>query len=527
MKTKTSGLKKLTFIIAIFLLFLISCESIPQKLNRIENEYSKEVRNELEAIEDLKQLNELLNNEDEIEAIYNRLLRLDEIEQKYSKEVRDELEAINDQEQLDKLLNDEDKLELIHIKYQKLDNIEKEYSTSFREELEKVEDPEYLVKISSNSETTKLLNDIFLWKKDWTIRVLNFRYENDEIKLVINTVKYMRNSDGRRVEYLEFLETIASSNASHPLPLEEVSKIFKLSFDEKYSLEHMSLIFYEIEKYGYSFELKMSEIKDKYGIGFYKYLGTLDHDFLVNILNKENEIEEEYSIYILKADEIFLDSCILFEIDNEEIFESFTFNYLPEERIEKAKRIARRALSKYPPGFVPNHLSKVYVFGALADRGVGVAGVSMGNIILWSIDPYFFKNEARLYGGQFPFHHELAHSLFASYNEFFSEEAWLEILPDGFEYCPGSGHLWNIEGCDKYDKWSNEKRWENGFLAPYAISSLHEDFAVTAESLFSGYSWDIIDEYPQLREKVNLVLDFYHSIDPIFTEEYFREIAEY
>ena len=77
---------------ALFILSLLSCQTI--KLNSIEKQYSQEFRQELESIEDKEKLTELLNNENEIEVLYNSFLKLESIEDEELKmNIENELES--------------------------------------------------------------------------------------------------------------------------------------------------------------------------------------------------------------------------------------------------------------------------------------------------------------------------------------------------------------------------------------------------------------------------------------------------
>ncbi len=473
-------------LITIFLLSLVSCKSIPQKLDRIEKEYSKEVRDELESIDDLEQLDKLLDNEDEIEAIHNRFLKLDEIE--------------------------------------------KDYSPSFREVLERIKDPGYLDKIINDIETIKLLHDVFLWQKDWTNLILNFRYENDEVKLIINTVGHIRDDDRRRVEYLEFLQSITGNNYFHPLSLEEISDIFKRSFDTEYPFDDMNIIFDEIEDHGYSFTLKMYEIQDEYGFDFYEYLETLDNDYLIDILDDEEILKEKYDNFLDYTWRIdFYENSILFEVEDN-MFPSYWYypprnvyaeNLLPNN-IERAKKIAYSALDKYMVEVLDENLKKIYFLNDFEFYGFdwgGTIGLSFETLYLvcyaWSLDYWIEKTV----------HHEFSHLLFYKYRYLFDEISWNNMNPEGFSYLLGEGKEALEKGMTS--KEFDKKLHEAGFLYEYSQSGILEDVASFAENLFLNNPdfWDSIETYPKLKQKFTLVVDFYHLINPTFTEEYFREIS--
>lgn len=70
---------------------------------------------------------------------------------------------------------------------------------------------------------------------------------------------------------------------------------------------------------------------------------------------------------------------------------------------------------------------------------------------------------------------------------------------------------------------------QNGFLNADAARDWVTDFGYFAESLFAGGKdfWGKVNDYPRIREKSQLVIQFYHSLAPIFTEAWFRFLAEY
>ena len=63
-----------------------------------------------------------------------------------------------------------------------------------------------------------------------------------------------------------------------------------------------------------------------------------------------------------------------------------------------------------------------------------------------------------------------------------------------------------------------------GYLAAYSLSNWENDFNMYAEYIFSGdpQFWNLVDDYPLIKEKTKLVIDFYQQLHPVFTENYFR-----
>ena len=190
--------------------------------------------------------------------------------------------------------------------------------------------------------------------------------------------------------------------------------------------------------------------------------------------------------------------------------------------IERSKNIIINALKKYPEDVLIT-LNKTYVLGYLSFYGVEYGGTNSSDCVYITnkgvkagFTDLYIKNS---------FHHEFSHILLRSYSSFLNTELWENINPKNFKYL-GTGVEAIKEGkaSEVYDSSLNEK----GFLYKYAQSNLEEDFGSFAENIFVNdpLFWKAIDKYPKLKEKFNLVVDFYHSINPIFTEEYFREISQ-
>lgn len=99
--------------------------------------------------------------------------------------------------------------------------------------------------------------------------------------------------------------------------------------------------------------------------------------------------------------------------------------------------------------------------------------------------------------------------------------AWEHLLPRDFEYV-GSGCQAIHEGKHSHS-WQTHYH-ERGFLYQYTQASMACDFISIARELFRDNArfWRVIEEHPRLRAKTDLVIDFFHSLDPIYDEDFFR-----
>ena len=124
------------------------------------------------------------------------------------------------------------------------------------------------------------------------------------------------------------------------------------------------------------------------------------------------------------------------------------------------------------------------------------------------------------------FHHEFSSILMR--NHAFSAEKWKAANPEGFEYTSvedgGVKAIRNAQ--DGLD--GSPEFYEQGLLSEYAKSELEEDFNTFAEALFTGDRrfWKTVDRFPRVEQKARVILAFYAALDPGFTEEHFRSLAQ-
>jgi hypothetical protein len=83
-----------------------------------------------------------------------------------------------------------------------------------------------------------------------------------------------------------------------------------------------------------------------------------------------------------------------------------------------------------------------------------------------------------------------------------------------------------------YDSWKDEKKvrelitdidcYGEGIVTNYGITSFSNDFSEYSAMIFTYPKKfnKIMDQYPRVRGKFKVWLEFYQKIDPIFTEEY-------
>ncbi len=81
---------------------------------------------------------------------------------------------------------------------------------------------------------------------------------------------------------------------------------------------------------------------------------------------------------------------------------------------------------------------------------------------------------------------------------------------------------WHLEIHKSTSIVGTEADYEKGFMDTYGETSVENDFNEYAGMIFTYPQKfkKIMDKYPRVRGKFLVWLEFYHNIDPIFTEEY-------
>ncbi len=198
---------------------------------------------------------------------------------------------------------------------------------------------------------------------------------------------------------------------------------------------------------------------------------------------------------------------------------------LHEGEIERSLKIIKSVLRKYPDSVLKTHLERVYVVHNLIFHGVSVGGINSENRI-------YIVNSGLIRGYtdtriEETFHHEMAHILLRHFTAKFDETEWEKINPPGFQYLQYKGlDVTTLKG--KYLGNVDRRHLRNGFLDEYALLHWKEDFCIFAQKLFVGQAafWQIVERYERIKKKTAMVIEFYRTVDPTLTEEYFRRFAK-
>ncbi len=193
--------------------------------------------------------------------------------------------------------------------------------------------------------------------------------------------------------------------------------------------------------------------------------------------------------------------------------------------IARCKVITASALKKYPTPILYMNLKTIYFVRSEKFYEVGFGATNYHDAL------YISDNgKEKGYTDRFieqSIHHEFSSILFRNYGWLLDTASWNKANLPGFGYTDtesGVGAIRKNESSQDLDTALASK----GFLTQYAHSDIENDINTIAQNLFSpapGF-WKIVDAYPRIRQKVNLLIRFYHSILITFTEQYFREFEK-
>jgi len=288
----------------------------------------------------------------------------------------------------------------------------------------------------------------------------------------------------------------------------------------------------EVEDVKESIPDKLDKIELTYSLEFRQYLESLGEDYLENILYDEVALKEEYDLFEWKN--IFYEEGIIFTVD-EDIFPSDWYEpdinakaeSLAESEIERSRKIILSALDKYPAEVLKKKLEKLYVLKSMNFFGVDYGATYAGNYVYVANDGIDMGYTDLVIEKEF--HHEFSSVLFINYYYLFKESEWRQINPADFVYFDeemrGAAAIKEEKASQEFDP----ELHEVGFLYEYAQSDLENDFNSFAENIFAndGNFFEIIEEYEKLSLKLELIIEFYNSINPKFTIKYFKEISSF
>jgi hypothetical protein len=195
---------------------------------------------------------------------------------------------------------------------------------------------------------------------------------------------------------------------------------------------------------------------------------------------------------------------------------------LDTSEYERSKKMALKALNKYPVDVIKKNLVKICFVHRMEFFGVSYGGTNSNNVVYLSN-----RGVKEGYTDEWleqTFHHEFSSILWRNFKFLFDEKSWL-ANNDSIHYGKsGKDAIKTGKDSKQFDFELNKR----GVLTEYSMASLEEDVNVFSENLFrctKGF-WELGNIHERIKNKTRLIIQFYHGINPFFTEEYFRKISE-
>ena len=178
--------------------------------------------------------------------------------------------------------------------------------------------------------------------------------------------------------------------------------------------------------------------------------------------------------------------------------------------------ILKEALGRYPDQVIRNYLNGIYFAGKINEDGFEYGGSYDPYLrIIYVVDSGYEKENRPIYA----IHHELS-SLFLARHTF-CINPWTDNNPGNFKYLYKKSN----DELKTYKSTSTDgsaEDYKKGFMDSYGQTSFENDFNEYSAMIFTYPEKfkKIMNQYPRVRGKFKVWLEFYQKIDPIFTKEY-------
>jgi hypothetical protein len=178
--------------------------------------------------------------------------------------------------------------------------------------------------------------------------------------------------------------------------------------------------------------------------------------------------------------------------------------------------LLQRGFDKYPVNIIKSHLDAIYFA-----REIDIAGRRAGGTydpfrrIIYLVDNGEKKDDQAVG----TFHHEFSSLLMKSRS--FWINPWTDHHPKDFQYLDDIHDTWKeVEEASK--TYTDDSCYELGFASDYGLTNFSNDFSEYSKMIFTYPEKfkEIMHQYPRVRGKFMVWLEFHQNIDPIFTEEY-------
>jgi len=248
--------------------------------------------------------------------------------------------------------------------------------------------------------------------------------------------------------------------------------------------------------------------------------------FMVSNKPSINSLKYNYAYYFTDYMKIFsalgnqFKIDIIYNINNdflkEDIFDVSLINSaskMSDFELSRYSVLLPKFFSKYPKSIIQDELKTIKLAGSLTLYSVFYGGTSIGST-LYLTSLGYDKGYTDEYIEKL-FHHEFSSILMRNHE--FPQNAWNASNVTEFKYAQTNKEIRRAIAEDTGTV-GNHGIYSRGFLTKYSMSTLENDFNVMAEQVFTdpGRLKTLIQQYPIIRKKYELLRIFYLDIDPKF-----------
>jgi hypothetical protein len=186
--------------------------------------------------------------------------------------------------------------------------------------------------------------------------------------------------------------------------------------------------------------------------------------------------------------------------------------------LAKYPDLLQHAFEKYPVKVIREYLKAICFAKEINEDGFTYAGsYDVFRKIIYLANDGSQDNDYSIGA----FHHEFSSLLLNRRGLLLN--SWIDQNPKDFDYLYKTyGNFKNLQNFIEIKVDGSSEDYKKGFLSTYSQTNFENDFNEYARLIFTHPQKfkKIMNQYPRVRGKFLLFLEFYHKIDPIFTEEY-------
>lgn len=192
---------------------------------------------------------------------------------------------------------------------------------------------------------------------------------------------------------------------------------------------------------------------------------------------------------------------------------------IPHRVLVRYRTLLQKAFDKYPIEVIKKNLNAIYFAGIIDADGLWYGGTyDPFRRIVYLVDSGTKSDDQAMD----TFHHEFS-SLLLKRHSFFVNP-WSDHNSKDFKYFREKNDNWEtLEKALDSTEDGNAEVYEQGFVTVYGQTNFENDFNEYSALIFTYPQKfkKIMDQYPRVRSKFLLWLEFYQKLDPIFTEAHF------